>query len=87
MKAIMRIVLAVSRLVINVILILNIMHSLKGGYRDFFYSFIGPVGHSIWWENSRNGSFGPKNDLKMHISPFFRSIFGSKFLIMVMIVY
>ena len=36
MKAIMRIVLAVSRLVINVILILNIMHSLKGGYRDFF---------------------------------------------------
>ena len=30
---------------------------LKGGYRIFF---IGPVGHNIWWENSRNGSFGSK---------------------------
>ena len=34
---------------------------LKGGYRKFFYSFISPVGHNIWWENSRNGPFGPKN--------------------------
>ena len=24
---------------------------LKGGYRKIF-SFIGPVGHDIWWENS-----------------------------------
>ena len=31
------------------------------GYRKRNYTFIGPVGHSIWWENSRNGSFGPKN--------------------------
>ena len=28
------------------------------------FSFIGPVGYNIWWENSRNGSFGPKNDIK-----------------------
>ena len=34
---------------------------LKGGYRKFFFSFIGPVGHNIWWENRQNGSFGPKN--------------------------
>ena len=25
------------------------------------FSFIGPVGRNIWWEHSRNGSFGPKN--------------------------
>ena len=51
----------------------------REGIAKYFYSFIGPVGHNIWWENSRNGSFGPKNDLKMQISPFFRSILGSKF--------
>ena len=39
---------------------------LKGGYRKiFFSSFIGPVGHNIWWEIRRNGSFGPKNGPKM----------------------
>ena len=38
----------------------SIQHCLKGGYRKFVYSFIGPVGHNIWWENSRNASFGPK---------------------------
>ena len=27
---------------------------------NLFYSFISPVGHKKWWENSRNGSFGPK---------------------------
>ena len=37
---------------------------LKGGYRNFFHSFIGPVGHNIWWENSRNRSFGPKKGSK-----------------------
>ena len=37
---------------------------LKGGYRNFFYSFIGPVGYNIWWENSQNGSFGPKKGPK-----------------------
>ena len=45
-------------------------HPLKGGYRKFFYSFISPVGHNIWWENSRNGPFGPKNDPKTQIWPF-----------------
>ena len=34
---------------------------LKGGYRKRFLSFIGPVSYNIWWENRRNGSFGPKN--------------------------
>ena len=29
-----------------------------------YYAFIGTVGHNIWWENSRNGSFGPKKDPK-----------------------
>ena len=43
--------------------------ALKGGYRNFFYSFIGLVGHNIWWENSRNGSFGPKNGLKLIFRP------------------
>ena len=28
--------------------------NLKGGYRKIFFSSIGPVGHNIWWENSRN---------------------------------
>ena len=41
------------------------MIQIKGGYRYFFYSFISPVGHNIWWENSRSNSqnhlFGPKN--------------------------
>ena len=35
--------------------------SLKEGYRKIFFSFIGPVGHNIWWENRWNGSFGPTN--------------------------
>ena len=26
--------------------------------------FLGPVGHNIWWENSWNGSFEPKNGKK-----------------------
>ena len=43
---------------------------LKGGYRNFFYSFISLFGYNIWWKNSRNGSFGPKNHPKMHIWPF-----------------
>ena len=38
---------------------------LKGGYCKIFFSFIGPVGYNIWWENSRNGSFGPKTGPKM----------------------
>ena len=25
--------------------------TLKGGYRNLFYSFIGPIGHNMWWEN------------------------------------
>ena len=58
---------------------LVLLSPYREGIAIFFYSFIGPVGHNIWWENSRNGSFGPKNDLKMQISPFFRSILGSKF--------
>ena len=29
------------------------------------YSFIGPVGHNMWWENSQNRSFGPKNGPKL----------------------
>ena len=42
--------------------------SLKGGHRkifEFFHRPIGPVGHNIWWENSRNGSFGPKKGPNM----------------------
>ena len=42
----------------------------RKGIAKYSYFFIGPVGYNIWWENSRNGSFGPKNDLKMQISPF-----------------
>ena len=38
---------------------------LKGGYRNFFYSFISPVGYNIWWENSQNRSIGPKNGPKL----------------------
>ena len=38
---------------------------LKGGYRKIFFIPSRPVGHEIWWENSQNGSFGPKNGLKM----------------------
>ena len=33
----------------------------KGRAALIFYSFIGPVGHNIWWENCSNGSFEPKN--------------------------
>ena len=40
------------------------LFNLKGGYRNFFYSFIDPVGHNIWWENSQNGSFGSKKGPK-----------------------
>ena len=48
-----------------------IVHSiLKGGYRKIFYSFISLVGHNIWWENSRNGPFGPKNDPKRKFGLF-----------------
>ena len=40
--------------------------NLKGGYRKFSSSsFIGPVGHNIWWENRRNGSFEPRNGPKL----------------------
>ena len=52
---------------------------LREGIAKFFYSFISPVGHNIWWENSRNGPFGPKNDPKTQIWPFLRSFLGSKF--------
>ena len=38
---------------------------LKGGYRSFFHSFTGSVGHNIWWENSRNGSFGSRKGPKI----------------------
>ena len=43
---------------------------IKGGYRKFFFSSIGPVGHNIWWENSLNGPFGPINGPKMQKTPF-----------------
>ena len=33
----------------------------KGRAALIFYSFIGPVGHNIWWENCSNGSCEPKN--------------------------
>ena len=52
---------------------------LREGIAKNFYSFISPVGHNIWWENSRNGPFGPKNDPKTQIWPFLRSFLGSKF--------
>ena len=34
---------------------------LKGGCRNLIYSVIGPVVHNIWWGNSRNRLFEPKN--------------------------
>ena len=34
---------------------------LKGGYCKIYF----PIGHNIWWENSQNGSFGPKHGPKM----------------------
>ena len=45
-------------------------YTLKGGYRNFSFSFIGPVEHNVWWENSRNGSFGPKKCPKTQIANF-----------------
>ena len=39
----------------------NIKEEIKGRAALIFYSFIGPVGHNIWWENCSNGSFEPKN--------------------------
>ena len=47
------------------------VHTLKGGHRNLFYSFIVPVGYNIWWENHRNGSFGPKNGPKIVKLAFF----------------
>ena len=38
---------------------------LKRGYHNLFYSFIGLIGHNTWWENSWNGSFGPKTGQKI----------------------
>ena len=37
----------------------------REGIAKYFFSFIGPVGHNIWWEIRRNDSFVPKNGLKM----------------------
>ena len=34
-------------------------YDLTGGYQIFLNSFIGLVGHNVWWENRRNRSFGP----------------------------
>ena len=45
----------------------------REGIAKFFYSFISPVGHNIWWENSQSGPFGPKNDPKTQVWPFLRS--------------
>ena len=43
---------------------LHIRHLLnREGIAIFSYSFIGPVGHNIWWENSRIVETGL--DLKM----------------------
>ena len=39
----------------------------KGRVSLFFLFFHSPVGHNIWWENSRNRLFGPKNDTKVQI--------------------
>ena len=33
---------------------------LKGRVSQNIFSFVGPVGHNIWWENIRNDSFGPE---------------------------
>ena len=33
----------------------------REGIAKQIYSFIGPVGHNIWWENRLNGSLRPKD--------------------------
>ena len=36
------------------------------GVSQYLYSFIGPVGHNLWWwENTLNESFRPKSGLIM----------------------
>ena len=45
--------------------------SPKGGYRRIVILFHF-VGHNIWWEISRNGSFEPKNGQKMQKWLIFR---------------
>ena len=52
--------------------IFALQHLRLKGIAKYFSSFIDTVGHNIWWENSRNGSFGPKNDPKTQIWPFLR---------------
>ena len=39
--------------------------SLKEEYHNFFYSFMGFLGHNTWWEKHRNGWFRPKNGPKL----------------------
>ena len=54
----------------NINLFRQSSYLLNGGIAKLFYSFISPVGHNIWWENSRTGSFGPKSDPKCKFSSF-----------------
>ena len=43
----------------------NVLLILKGRYPNLFYSFIGTVGHNIWWENCRNGKNISSEGLKI----------------------
>ena len=43
---------------------------LKGRVSQNIFSFVGPVGHNIWWENIRNDSFGPETVQKCKNSSF-----------------
>ena len=44
---------------------LIVIHSHRLFLNRLFNSFIGPIGHNIWWENRRSGSFEPKNGPKL----------------------
>ena len=46
--------------------------AIKEDITKYLFTFIGPVGYNIWWENSRNGSFGPENGPKMQEYLIFR---------------
>ena len=52
---------------------------LKGGYRNFFYSFIGLIGYNTWWENRRKACSDQKMDQNYKISQDARGILVDQF--------
>ena len=54
----------------RVIYVCSVKVPLKGRVSQNIFSFVGPVGHNIWWENIRNDSFGPETVQKCKNSSF-----------------